>query len=89
MGFKIQASAKQSLCFSCNGGHVAEFDDGSVAVLCQAGLRTVQILRPVVRCSEYTDRASTSKFDMEKIAWTIKTNASGKAIGFDRPKKED
>jgi len=86
MSFKVQPT-HSGLCHSCGWGFIIEFDNGSVTVQCDySSMR--RVLRPVVKCSEYRNKNSPSKEQMEKIAWVVTTDGSGQKIGFKPPKKE-
>lgn len=88
MKFKMQPSADHGLCASCREGHVHEHSDGSVVIACAAmGMHQhVLIRKRIVRCSDYDSKRETSEYEMQKIAWTVTTDRSGKTIGFKPPK---
>lgn len=87
MPFKLAPSKPMGLCDTCREGTTRTHDNGDVVMLCDAGMNTQRVHRPVVRCSDYNDSTTTSKWDMEKIAWTVTTDKSGQTIGFQPPKK--
>jgi hypothetical protein len=75
------------MCSTCRAAHIVEFSDGHREVRCYArSTEPLWIVRPVVHCNDYDDQRVASKWDMEKIAWTVTTNKSGQAIGFAPPK---
>jgi hypothetical protein len=41
--------------------------------------------RRVDECNEYRKRNTPSKYDMEKHAWLLKTDAKRTTVGFVRP----
>src|SRR6267378_6772920 len=74
---------ERSLCFSCRNSQVIQGQAVSgLRVFCQAVYQEpLQMLRPVVECSDWARRTDQSKKDMEKIAWVLETKR-GKPIGF-------
>jgi hypothetical protein len=90
MGFKIQPSIDGSLCATCRDSQIVDFADGKSVVHChtRGAMKPIAIRGPVVRCNDYDDRRLAAKWDMEKIAWIVTTDKSGKTIGFAPPKKD-
>ena len=91
MSIKIQPGTSDSLCATCREAQVVEFSNGVKAVRCHSrgAFPQVTINHPVTRCNDYDDRRQPAKWDMEKIAWQVTTDKSGKTIGFAPPKKDD
>lgn len=86
--FKIVSSRIKGLCVLCNHGLVREYENGDTETICSANPAERTITRPVIRCTDYTDRRRDDKYQMEKIAWTIRTDKKGK-FGFQPPVKKD
>ena len=78
-----------SLCSSCRHGfivHGARLGDEVVG----CGLlsfRSRPIPFRVTSCSEYVHRAHPSLYQMEEIAWVLRSSPSGKKIGFVEARK--
>lgn len=89
MGFKIQPGTSASLCGTCREALVIEFADHSEVRCHSRGSDALLIRGPVLRCNDYDNKTRPSKWDMEKIAWVITTDKSGKAIGFTPPRKAE
>lgn len=74
----------KGLCHSCKHSHVfraaAESD---VTVMCQVSPdgRSMRIHKPVVQCSEYSNKMEKSLYEMKQIGWILATK-NGKPIGF-------
>lgn len=89
MSIKVQPSPSHSLCATCREAHAVEYADGRRLVACCAhGMEPLLLAGDVARCSAYDDRRLPAKWEMEKVAWTVRTDTSGKAIGFTPPKAE-
>jgi hypothetical protein len=78
-----------TLCVRCEYGQVVTFRNDSTTVICHHGMHPWKVYRSVVQCNEFEDRNTASKHDMEKIAWVVRTDKSGKAIGFTPPVTKD
>lgn len=85
----VPPKTTMGLCGSCREGTTRQHDNGDVVTMCDAGMNTQRVHRPVVRCTDYDEKGSVSKWDMEKIAWIVTTDKSGKTIGFQPPPKDD
>lgn len=85
--FKVQPGSG-SLCGKCDNALIYERRHGDFVAYCN--VNTVSILVPldIVRCSDFRDRNTISQYEMEKIAWTVTTDKSGKKIGFKPPVPE-
>lgn len=86
--FKI-AEKQIGLCATCRAGHTHEYAGRDAVTICSELSPSVTISRPVVRCSDYDNKNAPSKWDMEKIAWTLLTDKNRNVIGFEPPKKEE
>lgn len=42
----------------------------------------------IVKCSDYEDRRRVSRYEMEKVAWSIDHDKGGRIIGFKPPQPE-
>lgn len=90
---RIQIGAHRNqhgLCGTCRNAHIVDFDDGSFEIFCaeRAYGNEPMIRRPVVRCTDHTDKSRATQHDMEKLAWVVRTDNSGKVLGFRPPEKE-
>lgn len=86
---KVQPTAV-GLCATCRESMVTEYANGTSTTLCYyyGGNPPIRIVAPVVRCNQYDKKGALNNFEMEKIAWTVRTDSSGKSIGFAPPKKD-
>lgn len=88
---KIRKGTQQfstDLCPSCRSSIIWE-DDAGEHRICEAP--SWQPFRPagrVYRCNEYDNSSLPSRSDFERIAWELKTDKSGKVIGFKPPEKQ-
>lgn len=90
MKFKVQATSGGPICLRCENGLVYERAQGERQAFCGAiGTDILPVPLDIVQCTEYRDRHQLSRFELEKVAWTIRTDRSGQAIGFEPPKKDD
>jgi hypothetical protein len=48
-----------------------------------------QIKQSVEQCSDFSRRELVDRWDMEKIAWIVKTDSSGLKVGFVAPGSEE
>lgn len=89
MNIKMQPTAV-GLCATCRESQIIEDDTGATITLCHyyghSGLLRIQ--RPVVRCNQYDRKGRLNSHEMEKIAWVVRTDKSGKTIGFEAPPKK-
>ena len=78
-----------SLCNDCR--NVLHFTrrNGEARYYCRS-IRTgiLPIPGDIERCSDYEKTNTTSKYDMEQIAWTLRTDKSGRVVGFTPPEKK-
>lgn len=88
MPFTVSQTKRAGLCMTCDYGKVVAYDNGGTEIHC--GLyRSIRVERPVVSCTGYYGKDAVSKGDMEKIAWILRTDRSGQALGFAPPIKKD
>jgi hypothetical protein len=72
-----------SLCSSCRFSTTIKGARlGDEIVSCGARYTPRRILFRVTSCSEYVHRSQPSLFHMEEIAWVLRSNPSGKKVGF-------
>jgi hypothetical protein len=86
---KVQPHAGDTLCARCHDGYVAERANGLRVAICHVTASPVRMPLDVVRCTDFTPRDTPTRWEMEKVAWTLNTDKSGKVIGFRPPKKDD
>lgn len=85
MKLKIQEKS-ETLCVSCVSSVVAETSKRTV-VKCAYMDRPFG--EPVHKCNLYRHRNQPSMYEMEKVAWAVRTDNSGKILGFAPPSKEE
>lgn len=76
------------LCGSCSRAQVMKDGRGRVSVACQYADRPVAVKEPISECSKYYKMNQTSLHEFESIAWIIRTDRKGKAMGFEPPVKD-
>lgn len=78
------------LCQTCRNVLRVERPYGEVLMWCQTHHAMSMPMPPdVMRCSDYSDARTPSEWEMEKVAWTLNTDKSGRILGFSAPKKEE
>lgn len=82
MNVKMQPQSV-GLCGSCDSANVTEFSNSDVIIRCD--MHRMRIKQPVVRCSVYSEKSGTSLDSMYTLAWVVRTDKSGIAIGFKPP----
>lgn len=86
---KIQggtAKGWEDLCATCRSAHRMKGQgESSERTYCYMMGKFIPF--PLASCSSYEDRRQPSVEEMKKIAWTLRTSASGNAIGFKAPVK--
>jgi len=92
VNFKVidgTAREGENLCATCRNAHIYKgARESSETVICGApGVEPTRMLFPILSCNKYDDKRMPSRWDMEEIAWTLRTNKLGKAIGFTSPHK--
>lgn len=86
MKLKMQPGMSGSLCVSCRMGQTITYENGDRAIYChEFAYRAPRIVKPVVQCTAFQEKNTASMRQMEDIAWTLRTNKRGEAIGFSRP----
>lgn len=73
------------LCGTCTESFIREDRDG-VKIECSYFGPPTPVAKPIYRCSGHRNNSQPSKFELEKIAWVLDVNKSGKVIGFSKPK---
>lgn len=81
-----QHSEKNSLCFRCRNAHVKKGMQASdLTIHCLVSYENpVPIRKPIVECTEFSERTGQTRKEMEKIAWILETKR-GRPIGFFNP----
>ncbi len=87
MKFKIQANRSDSLCTNCREGMRIERTNKTIYA-CFLSHPPIMTEAPVLKCTSYDNNSIPSQYDMEKIAWVVRTDNSGKVKGFQPPVKE-
>ena len=88
--FKIQADRLgQGLCTRCDNGIVYKRANGQTVSRCHVGMQNDTVPGDIVQCTDFEDRSAPTRWAMEKVAWTLNTDTSGKVLGFQPPKKDD
>lgn len=73
----------QSLCQTCRNGMITKGPaESSERVRCECLAADPVMPQPIVSCTSYDDKSRPSLHDMRSIAWILRTDQSGKAIGF-------
>lgn len=75
-----------SLCRSCYHSLVRVDKQGEQIYCQQLGHPGNQLRSDVLDCNKYYSSALPSLHDMQQVAWTLRTDKAGKAIGFKAPK---
>lgn len=89
MRLKVQSDESGSLCTTCRNGMRVE-SRTRVTYGCSWMHDYHRIVQePVLKCSAYDNRNIPSQWEMEKIAWNLRTDKSGRILGFRAPKKEE
>lgn len=76
----------EPLCRTCrNAMYVRGKAESQLIVICSGVYnRPLKLQWEAIECGEYDDKRKVYKSDLEKIAWIINPNATGK-IGFTKP----
>lgn len=86
MKIRFSRANVSGLCDTCRNGQIVEMASGKVLVECAARSGTDnKIWEPVKNCSMYRDRRHPTIYEMEEIAWILKTTSRSKAAGFVKP----
>lgn len=85
------APAGTNLCQTCrNCVHISGHRESEEQNYCQALAKTTPIEFQVVTCTRYLPTNHPSMYEMEQIAWVLRTDPkTGRKIGFTPPMKED
>lgn len=86
MKFTIKEQNTQ-LCARCKWGMVTTQQNGNVLTYCTEMCKFVP--SDIVKCNNFLETGAVSEWDMEKIAWTVRTDNSGKILGFNKPTKKE
>lgn len=84
----IREGVARGLCGSCEHARIMVNDIGQQQVLCEENYPWVEVLRPLVSCTDHQAKGTLSKHEMEKIAWTVEKKGS-LFVGFAPPKKDE
>lgn len=79
----------EPLCNSCQYGHHFVRANGVTTTRCTVDADTILVPGDIVTCSKYHHAGQPDQWDLEKIAWVLRTDRTGKPVGFERPKKKD
>jgi hypothetical protein len=78
--------SSDSLCYSCRHATIIRGARLSEEVIeCSRTYAATRVTFAVKTCSEYSDRTTPSRSDMEDIAWILRTDAKRNVVGFVRP----
>ncbi len=93
MRFKIYGGTARddepSLCLSCRHATIIRGRNLHEIVDCgRLSQDDSRITFPVTFCSGYSDRRQPTVFQMEQIAWVLRSDATKKPIGFHPPKSQ-
>lgn len=95
MHFKIHGGTARddepSLCLSCRRATVVRGKSLRDEIIECGLLRDddSRISFPVTSCSSYSDRRQPTLYQMEVIAWELRTDRTKSRIGFHPPKRHD
>lgn len=85
---RVREGVARGLCGSCEHARVMVDDLGQQTVMCEENHPWITITRALVSCTDHQPRGTISKYEMEKIAWTIERDGN-RFIGFAPPKKRE
>lgn len=89
MAFIIKRGRGECLCRRCDNGTVMERANGREYAWCHRAATAAAIPLDIVRCSDFSAKGEPSRYEMEKIAWTVTSDATGRICGFNPPEKDD
>jgi hypothetical protein len=78
-----------TLCGKCENALIFERRGGGVVAYCNVTTQPISVPLDIVKCSDFRDKNTISQYEMEKIAWTVTTDKSGKKIGFKPPTEKE
>lgn len=73
--------AASSMCLSCRLAQVTRGINCEEIVICRSNGQGVRVSFPVVECSMYDDKSLPPLYEMQNIAWVIKSRNRG-PMGF-------
>lgn len=77
-----------SLCVTCRSAHIIRGMNLQHEVFCRAMPQLTRIGFPVENCSIYDDKRNPSLYEMEQIAWEVKSRNRA-PMGFSRNGERD
>ena len=90
MFLKVQGGTanhgESALCHTCRNATVVKgrsFNDEIIE--CSALSVARRITFAVTSCTDYNDRRRPSRYDLEDLAWVLRTDSKTRAIGFVKP----
>ena len=88
---RLKTSAdRMGLCGNCENATVIRYKDGTAMVFCSWVHPPMRMTKPVESCTDYREHNTLDRHELEKVAWTLRTEKGGRVIGFEPPKaKED
>lgn len=91
MRFSIKPGTSEALCSRCKNSTVVETRKGAVVTYCsEVGSHYgARVPSDIVKCNNYAQIGTNSEWEFEKVAWLLRSDTSGKIIGFTPPKKKD
>jgi hypothetical protein len=72
---------RESMCKSCRLAQVTKGINNQELVFCRASGNGLEIKFPVVECSIYDDKSRAPLYEMQSIAWIVKSRNHG-PMGF-------
>lgn len=90
MGIKVYKGTPQDsefLCRTCRFSTIASDDRGREMIRCSAF--DSRITSKIVRCQEYFHRRLPYKYDLEELAWTLRSDGHKEPFGFQPPARRD
>jgi hypothetical protein len=70
------------LCGTFRHAYIRETERRALVLCTEALLGYHEVTDAVVRCRDYAEVGQPSKWDLEKIAWTINVDTKTKKVGF-------
>jgi hypothetical protein len=72
----------ESICRSCRHAQVTRGTNNQELILCRAvGNQSVQVGFPVYECNSFDDKSQPPLYEMQNIAWIVRTRNRG-PVGF-------
>ena len=90
MHIKIQGGTanhgESNLCSTCRNATIVQGRTESEQIIeCSELARSRRMPFAVRTCTEYDDRRMPSRWDMEQIAWVLRTDTKTRSVGFTKP----